>query len=79
MIAVNFVDAMNGLGQYLFNFSAVMPDEDDDVVEGDWSDEEDEDFDDQFNDPDDLNEVRVGDDLLEPDPDADHLPNDDLQ
>ena len=80
MVAVNFVGAMNGLGQYLFNFSAVVPDDDDDVVEGDWNDEEDEDFDDQFESRSDQNEIRVGDDLGEPDPDDDdHLPDDDLQ
>ena len=80
MAVVSFVGAMDGLGQYLFNFSAVVPDEDDDVVEGDWDDEEDEDFDDQFETRSDLNEIRAGDDLREPDPeDDDHLPDDDLQ
>ena len=80
MAVVNFVGAMDGLGQYLFNFSAVVPDENDDVVEGDWDDEEDEDFDDQFETRTDLNEIRTGDDIGEPDPeDDDHLPDDDLQ
>ncbi len=81
MVAVNFVSAMNGLGQYLFNFSTLMPDEDvDEIEEGDWNDEEDEDFDDQFETRSDLNEIRAGDDVGEPDPeDDDHLPDDDLQ
>jgi len=52
----------------------------DDFTEGDWGDEEDEDFDDLAEDEDDLNEIRVGDDLDEPDPeDDDHLPDDDQQ
>jgi hypothetical protein len=57
------------------------PDEDD-FLEGDWDDEDDEDFDDKMEVEDDLNEIRVGDDLNEPDADpddADHLPDDDLQ
>ena len=54
----------------------------------DWDDEEDEDFDDTAADLDDLNTIRVGDDLdtsddaydiTNPDPDDDHLPEDDLQ
>lgn len=64
------------------------PDEYDDVEQEDWDDEEDEDFDDTAADLDDLNAVRVGDDLdqsddaydiTNPDPDDDHLPDDDLQ
>ncbi|OOQ56997.1 hypothetical protein [Mucilaginibacter pedocola] len=56
------------------------PGEDDEIFEGDWDDEEDEDFDDKLNDIDDLHEIRVGDDVREPDPeDDDHLPDDDLQ
>lgn len=56
------------------------PDEEEDVVEGDWDDEDDEDFDDQVEDKDDMHEIRVGDDVREPDPeDDDHLPDDDLQ
>jgi hypothetical protein len=58
--------------------------------EGDWNDEDDEDFDDQADDIDDLNAVKVDDDVNEPDaeaeyditnpnPDDDHLPEDDLQ
>lgn len=57
------------------------PDEDD-FVEGDWDDEDDEDFDDNMEVEDDLNEIRVGDDLNEPDADpddVDHLPDEDLQ
>ena len=58
-----------------------MPD-DVNFVQGDWNDEEDEDFDDKMEVEDDMNEIRVGDDLNEPDADpdnADHLPDDDLQ
>lgn len=52
----------------------------DDPLEGDWNDEEDEDFDDILEDKDDLHEVQVGDDTDEPDPeDDDHLPDDDWQ
>jgi hypothetical protein len=52
----------------------------DEPVEGDWDDEEDEDFDDAVENRNDLNEIRVGDDIGEPDPeDDDHLPDDDLQ
>ena len=56
------------------------PGEDDEAVEGDWNDEDDEDFDDQVEDKNDMHEIRVGDDVREPDPeDDDHLPDDDLQ
>ncbi|WP_374950491.1 hypothetical protein [Mucilaginibacter sp.] len=56
------------------------PGEDKEPVEGDWNDEDDEDFDDQVESENDLHEVRVGDDVREPDPeDDDHLPDDDLQ
>ncbi|CAN5360040.1 hypothetical protein BH09BAC6_BH09BAC6_26220 [soil metagenome] len=56
------------------------PPGDEDPVEGDWNDEDDEDFDDRAEDLDDLHEIQVGDDIGEPDPeDADHLPDDDLQ
>jgi hypothetical protein len=53
-----------------------------------WEDEEDEYFDDTAEDLDDLNAVRTGNDLdtsddaydiTNPDPDDDHLPDDDLQ
>ncbi|MCJ8211464.1 hypothetical protein MUY27_17225 [Mucilaginibacter sp. RS28] len=56
-------------------------DEDDDDLDFDpGADEEDENFDDEMNDEDDLHEIRVGDDLGEPDPeDDDHLPEDDFQ
>ncbi|WP_184546081.1 hypothetical protein [Mucilaginibacter sp. FT3.2] len=51
-----------------------------DDIEGDWEDEDDEDFDDQLDAEDDLHEIQVGDDMGEPDPeDDDHLPDDDLQ
>lgn len=56
------------------------PIEEDEVFEGDWDDEEDEDFDDQMESTNDEHEIRVGDDVREPDPDEDdHLPDDDLQ
>ena len=62
---------------YLTVFS--MPD-DVDFVEGNWDDEEDEDFDDKMEVEDDINEIRIGNDLNKPDPDDDdHLPDDDLQ
>lgn len=49
-------------------------------VEGDWNDEEDEDFDDQMEFEDDMNEIRTGDDAGEPDPeDDDHMPNGDMK
>nr|WP_067054803.1 hypothetical protein [Mucilaginibacter sp. L294] len=47
-------------------------------AEGDWSDEEDEDFDDEMEFEEDMREIRTGDDIGEPDPeDADHMPNGD--
>ena len=50
------------------------------VEEGDWNDEEDEDFDDQMESANDLHEIRVDDDLGEPDPEEDdHLPEEELQ
>jgi hypothetical protein len=57
------------------------PNGDDDLpVEGDWDDEEDEDFDDQTESTNDLHEIQVDDDLGEPDPeDDDHLPDEELQ
>jgi hypothetical protein len=49
-------------------------------LEGDWDDQEDEDFDDILDDKEDLHEIQVDDDMAEPDPeDDDHLPDDDLQ
>jgi hypothetical protein len=54
----------------------------------DLEDEEDENFDDEAEDLDDLNAIRVGDDLeisddaydiTNPDPDDDHLPEEELQ
>ncbi|MBD1383928.1 hypothetical protein IDJ75_01445 [Mucilaginibacter rigui] len=50
------------------------------LVEGDWNDEEDEDFDDQMEFEDDMREIRTGDDVGEPDPeDDDHMPNGDVK
>jgi hypothetical protein len=49
-----------------------------DSFEGDWNDEEDEDFDDILDDKEDLHEIQVDDDMGEPDPeDDDHFPEDD--
>ena len=49
-------------------------------VEGDWNDEEDEDFEDRMEFDEDLREIRADDDLGEPDPeDDDHLPEEELQ
>ncbi|MFD0748591.1 hypothetical protein ACFQZS_00460 [Mucilaginibacter calamicampi] len=62
--------------------------DEDDEWEDNETDEEDEDFDDTAADLDDLNSIRAGDDLdtsddaydiTNPDPDDDHLPDDDLQ
>jgi hypothetical protein len=64
------------------NLTVFSTPDDEDFVEGDWNDEEDEDFDDKMEVEDDLNEIRVGDDLNEPNinpDDDDHLPDDDLQ
>lgn len=64
------------------------PDEYDDREREDWEDEEDENFDDAADDIDDLNALRAGDDLdqsddaydiTNPNPDADHLPEEELQ
>jgi hypothetical protein len=65
------------------------PDEMDDEDNGDWDDEEDEDFEDRAEYLNDLHEIQVDDDLNEPDgeqyditrpdPEDDHLPDDDLQ
>jgi hypothetical protein len=47
-------------------------------VEGDWDDEEDDDFDDRAEDLDDLHEIQLEDDQGEPDPDDDdHFPEED--
>ena len=66
-------------------YAGIDEDEDEEWEE---EDEEDEDFDDTAADLDDLNAIQVGDDLdtsddaydiTNPDPDDDHLPDDDLQ
>jgi len=60
----------------------------DEEEDEDWDDDEDEDFDDTAADLDDLNAIRVGDDLdtsddaydiTNPNPDDDHLPDEELQ
>ncbi|MES2268727.1 MAG: hypothetical protein V4520_18325 [Bacteroidota bacterium] len=54
------------------------PAEEDAAIEGDWQDEEDEDFEDQMEFEEDMREIRTDDDLGEPDPeDGDHMPNGD--
>jgi len=54
--------------------------DDDDLSDETLADDDDEDFDDMAEDRDDLNEIRVGDDLREPNPeDDDHLPDEELQ
>jgi hypothetical protein len=64
------------------------PDEYDDTEQEEWDDEEDEAFDDDAENLDDLNSARMGDDLetsddaydiTNPDPDDDHLPEEELQ
>lgn len=56
------------------------PPDEDLPEEGSWGDEDDEDFEDQVEWRDDMNEIRAGDDINEPDPEYDdHLPDDDLQ
>ncbi|MDB5062234.1 MAG: hypothetical protein JWP67_2077 [Mucilaginibacter sp.] len=55
------------------------PGDEDESLEGDWNDEEDEDFDDKTEFINDMHEIQVDDDLVEPDPeDDDHMPNGDL-
>ena len=54
--------------------------DDGDLSDESLADDDDEDFEDMAEDRDDLNEIRVGDDLREPDPeDDDHLPDEELQ
>lgn len=50
----------------------------DDFTEGDWDDEEDEDFDDRAEDLD-ANDADEEYDITNPDPDDDHLPEEELQ
>ena len=55
------------------------PGEEDEPVEGDWNDEEDEYFDDKTEFINDIHEIQVDDDLVEPDAeDDDHMPNGDM-
>jgi hypothetical protein len=59
---------------------SLSPRNDDNPIEGDWDDEDDEDFDDQLDAESDLHHIQAGDAADEPDPDDDdHLPDDDLQ
>ncbi|MBD1393247.1 hypothetical protein [Mucilaginibacter glaciei] len=70
-------------GHEVFKYDTLFlqaPDEEEEPIEGDWNDEDDEDFDDRLEAENDTREIRVGDDVREPDPeDDDHLPDDDLQ
>jgi len=52
----------------------------DDADDEDMADDDDEAFEDEAEDENDLHEIRVGDDLGEPDPEEDdHLPDEELQ
>jgi hypothetical protein len=65
----NFADDLN-----------LTPPDEETPTEGDWNDEEDEDFDDQTESRNDLHEIQVDDDLGEPDAEEDdHLPDEELQ
>ena len=76
MLLINLENENIHTGTLPFNTSW-NPDEEG-PVEGDWDDEDDEDFDDQAADLDDLHEIQVDDDIGEPDPeDDDHFPDDD--
>jgi len=55
-----------------------LPGGEDDNEEGDWTDIDDEDFEDMAEDLDDLHEMDIENDLFDPD-DDDHLPDDDLE
>jgi hypothetical protein len=58
----------------------LTPPAEEDAKEGDWNDEEDEDFEDKMDFEEDMREIRADDDLGEPDPeDDDHLPEEELQ
>jgi hypothetical protein len=87
----DFIESQASVSHNTFMYDTIYfqgPGEDE--IEGDWNDEEDEDFDDRAADLDDLNAIRVDDDLNEPnaedeyditnpDPDDDHLPEEELQ
>jgi hypothetical protein len=74
------IQAEKGTGNSLTFDEILMYGGGDEPLEGDWDDQEDEDFDDILEDKEDLHEIQVDDDRGEPDPeDDDHLPDDDLQ
>jgi hypothetical protein len=74
-----FNDDENGVANAVIfdSITLLSPREDDDDVEGDWNDEEDEDFDDRVEDTNDLHEIMTDNNLLDPD-DEDHLPDNDF-
>jgi hypothetical protein len=70
---------ITALTQFFMAISAI-PGDDDPIEEGDWSDEDDEDFDDLMESETDLNNIQIENDYDIPDEkDDDHLPNDNLQ
>jgi hypothetical protein len=89
----DFIESQASISHNTFMYDTIYfqaPGEDENFTEGDWNDEEDEDFDDKAEDLDDLNAIKSGDDLNEPDgesvyditnpdPDDDHLPEEELQ
>jgi hypothetical protein len=73
------IQSEKGTGNQLTFDEILMYGGGDEPLEGDWDDQEDEDFDDILEDKEDLHEIRVDDDKGEPDPeDDDHLPDDDF-
>jgi hypothetical protein len=65
---------------FLSSTIMLSPGGSDRAIEGDWDDEDDEDFDDRLDAENDVHEIRVGNNTYKPDPeDDDHLPDDDLQ
>lgn len=73
------IQAEKGTGNPLTFDEILMYGGGDDPLEGDWDDQEDEDFDDILEDKEDLHEIQVDGSIGEPDPeDDDHLPDDDI-
>lgn len=56
----------------------LSPGGEDDNEEGDWTDIDDEDFEDMAEDRDDFQQMELDNDIFDPD-DDDHLPDDDLE
>jgi hypothetical protein len=77
MAFINHTDENLYGAEFLNTITSWNPD-DNEPVEGDWDDEDDEDFDDRVADLDDLHEIELEDEFGETDPDDDdHLPDDD--